>query len=263
MVVTAKPVSIPVPAPAPVAALAPTGSTTAPPPAVPAPVPAASHTSTAYINLDSDFKQPLNLSTKYRSESPAPVSQPPQSKQPPVNKSSVPEISDFKQPQTTNPNPIHKIRSESPARQPTVIPLPPPPSLQKKSNTESQQPTFTASSSVPLPQQQQSSKTMGNLQNGQSSKKTNHAANDTTDNQQQSTFYVPAQPTAAPPPPKTALDRCDDIACELENLSQAIDQFNGNSKNDKNYLKLDEYLTRCFLKLDDIGKFLVYFFIYL
>lgn len=233
---------------------------------------AAAHTSTAFINLESDFKQPLNItSNKFRSESPIRQTATPSPVNKQVNKPAT-DTSDFKQPavhKIRSESPVRQpaviplpaplvtkqeptpqpVRSESPVRQPIVIPLPPPPSISKQETQQQQAPS--------VPQQP----TMGNTLNGQNSNKKSHASTnvnttDTTDTAtaatatHQSTFYVPTAPQTAT---KTAQDKCDDIACELENLHQAVNQFSGNNKKDKNYLKLDEMLTRCLLKLDDIG----------
>ena len=56
-----------------------------------------------------------------------------------------------------------------------------------------------------------------------------------------------------PPPPKTELEKCEDISNELSRLEVEVQQFSG-SRNDKSYLKLEEYLTRCLLKLDEIER---------
>lgn len=52
---------------------------------------------------------------------------------------------------------------------------------------------------------------------------------------------------------KTPQIKCNDIANELNRIQEEIHEFNG-QKNDKDFLKLDEYLTRCLLKLDEIDR---------
>ncbi|CAF0790077.1 unnamed protein product [Brachionus calyciflorus] len=52
---------------------------------------------------------------------------------------------------------------------------------------------------------------------------------------------------------KTPKDKCDEIQIELENLEKDINAFNG-KKSDRVYLMIDEFLTRCLIKLDDIEK---------
>jgi len=52
---------------------------------------------------------------------------------------------------------------------------------------------------------------------------------------------------------KTAQEKCDDIQNELNNLERDVDNFVG-KHGDKNFNKLDELLTRCLLKLDEIDR---------
>ena len=60
-----------------------------------------------------------------------------------------------------------------------------------------------------------------------------------------------------PPPPqktvKTPQEKCEDIKLELESLEKRIDNFNG-KKNEREFLLLEELVTRCMLKLDEIEK---------
>lgn len=53
--------------------------------------------------------------------------------------------------------------------------------------------------------------------------------------------------------PKTPKEKCDEIADELNRLQEEVHRFNG-QKYDKDFLKLDELLTRCLLKLDEIDR---------
>ncbi len=55
------------------------------------------------------------------------------------------------------------------------------------------------------------------------------------------------------PVPKTAQEKCDDIQNELNNLERDVDNFDG-KHGDRNFKKLDELLTRCLLKLDEIDR---------
>lgn len=62
------------------------------------------------------------------------------------------------------------------------------------------------------------------------------------------------QPQQQPPPgPKTSAQKCDEIFAELTSLEQQVESFAG-VKNDKLFLKLDELLTRCVLRLDEIER---------
>lgn len=48
-------------------------------------------------------------------------------------------------------------------------------------------------------------------------------------------------------------EKCFQIANELTDLQQQVNDFNG-LKNDKTYMKLEELLTRCLLKLDELDR---------
>jgi hypothetical protein len=65
------------------------------------------------------------------------------------------------------------------------------------------------------------------------------------------------QQSSKPPPPqlivKSPHEKCKDILDELSNLEKDVESFEG-VKNDKAYLKLEELLTRCLLKLDEIDR---------
>jgi hypothetical protein len=52
---------------------------------------------------------------------------------------------------------------------------------------------------------------------------------------------------------KTPQDKCTDISNELNSLEIEINNFVG-LRNDRAYLKLEELLTRCLLKLDEIDR---------
>ena len=52
---------------------------------------------------------------------------------------------------------------------------------------------------------------------------------------------------------KTPQVKCDEIGNELHKLQHEVHTFVGH-KNDRAYLQLDEMLTRCLLKLDEIDR---------
>jgi hypothetical protein len=52
---------------------------------------------------------------------------------------------------------------------------------------------------------------------------------------------------------KTLHEKCQNISDELNNLEKEVEKFDG-KKGDKIYLKLEEFLTRCLLKLDEIER---------
>jgi hypothetical protein len=74
-----------------------------------------------------------------------------------------------------------------------------------------------------------------------------------------SDFAQPEAQANVPPVPqasvKTPKEKLDVIEVELENLQNDLTTLKpGCGKNDKLYLKLGEFLTRCLLKLDAIEK---------
>ena len=74
-----------------------------------------------------------------------------------------------------------------------------------------------------------------------------------------SDFAQPEAQANVPPVPqapvKTPKEKLDEIAVELENLQNDLTTLkHGCGKKDKLYLKLEEFLTRCLLKLDAIEK---------
>ena len=52
---------------------------------------------------------------------------------------------------------------------------------------------------------------------------------------------------------KISNERCQNISNEINNLEKEVEKFNGR-KGDKMFLKLEEFLTRCLLKLDEIER---------
>lgn len=69
----------------------------------------------------------------------------------------------------------------------------------------------------------------------------------------------PQGPSPQPQPPapaqKTQKEKLDKIAIDLDNYEKELATIkSGCGKKDKHYLKLDEFITRCLLKLDEIEK---------
>ncbi|XP_034935406.1 BAG domain-containing protein Samui isoform X2 [Chelonus insularis] len=54
------------------------------------------------------------------------------------------------------------------------------------------------------------------------------------------------------PTPKTSLEKVAAVQKEVDSLTEQVKQWNGNSRKDKQYIYLDEMLTRELIKLDDI-----------
>ncbi|XP_076680581.1 BAG domain-containing protein starvin isoform X2 [Andrena cerasifolii] len=59
-------------------------------------------------------------------------------------------------------------------------------------------------------------------------------------------------PKAKPALPKDPLERVALVQQEVDSLAEQVKQYSGNSKTDKEYIYLDEMLTRELIKLDDI-----------
>lgn len=77
--------------------------------------------------------------------------------------------------------------------------------------------------------------------------------------QQQQTTEPPPQPQQAPPQPQPQppskpdpLNQVADILKEVEELSIRVNEWKGTSRSEKEYIYLDEMLTRNLLKLDNI-----------
>jgi hypothetical protein len=60
------------------------------------------------------------------------------------------------------------------------------------------------------------------------------------------------QPPPPPPKPKDPMERIQEVKEEVESLSNSVQQYSGKSRTDKEYLFLDEMLTRNLIKLDTI-----------
>lgn len=63
---------------------------------------------------------------------------------------------------------------------------------------------------------------------------------------------APSPPPPPPPKPKDPVERIQEVQQEVESLAARVEQYNGNSRTDKEYLFLDEMLTRELIKLDTI-----------
>ncbi|KAG7209775.1 hypothetical protein KM043_011395 [Ampulex compressa] len=71
--------------------------------------------------------------------------------------------------------------------------------------------------------------------------------------QQQSKVQAPQIiPKPKPAPPKDALERVALVQKEVDALAEYIKGYSGNSRDDREYMYLDEMLTRELIKLDDI-----------
>lgn len=62
----------------------------------------------------------------------------------------------------------------------------------------------------------------------------------------------PQQPEQPPVNPRDPLFRVGLVQKEVDELKDKVEKFNGNSRSDKEYILLDELLTRNLIKLDDI-----------
>lgn len=70
------------------------------------------------------------------------------------------------------------------------------------------------------------------------------------DNETDSKHHPP--PPSKPEPPKDPLEKVQVIQKDVEELMKQVESFKGNSRSDKEYLMLDELLTRQLLLLDNI-----------
>ncbi|KAL2712280.1 BAG domain-containing protein Samui-like isoform X2 [Vespula squamosa] len=61
-----------------------------------------------------------------------------------------------------------------------------------------------------------------------------------------------SKPAPKPAPPKDPLERVALVQKEVDSLAEQVKQYTGNSRKDKQYIFLDEMLTRELIKLDDI-----------
>ena len=76
-------------------------------------------------------------------------------------------------------------------------------------------------------------------------------------NYENSDFATPinrATATATASQPKSDEDKCNEIEAELNALEHDVLTFAGTKTSDRSYLKLEEMLTRCLLKLDAIER---------
>ncbi|CAL8123027.1 unnamed protein product [Orchesella dallaii] len=60
----------------------------------------------------------------------------------------------------------------------------------------------------------------------------------------------PTPPPKKPAPPKDPLAQVNSVFDEVRELEKLVEEFEGNSREDRDYLILDEFLTRCLIKLD-------------
>ncbi|XP_035733270.1 BAG domain-containing protein Samui-like isoform X1 [Vespa mandarinia] len=69
---------------------------------------------------------------------------------------------------------------------------------------------------------------------------------------QQAQQQEASKPIPKPAPPKDPLERVALVQKEVDSLAEQVKQYTGNSRKDKQYIYLDEMLTRELIKLDDI-----------
>ncbi|XP_047349502.1 BAG domain-containing protein Samui isoform X2 [Vespa velutina] len=69
---------------------------------------------------------------------------------------------------------------------------------------------------------------------------------------QQTQQQETSKPVPKPVPPKDPLERVALVQKEVDSLAEQVKQYTGNSRKDKQYIYLDEMLTRELIKLDDI-----------
>ncbi|XP_046822712.1 BAG domain-containing protein Samui-like isoform X2 [Vespa crabro] len=69
---------------------------------------------------------------------------------------------------------------------------------------------------------------------------------------QQAQQQEASKPVPKPAPPKDPLERVALVQKEVDSLAEQVKQYTGNSRKDKQYIYLDEMLTRELIKLDDI-----------
>jgi len=110
-----------------------------------------------------------------------------------------------------------------------------------------------------FPRKKFSKKKMGTTMSGNASgsKATTTATQNKSNYNILQQFNAEQQQQSSKPPPqlivKSPHEKCKDILDELSNLEKDVESFEG-VKNDKAYLKLEELLTRCLLKLDEIDR---------
>jgi len=64
--------------------------------------------------------------------------------------------------------------------------------------------------------------------------------------------HSPTPPPKKPTPPKDPIEKVQAVSEEVKALEEKVKEFVGDSRKDKNYIYLDEMLTRNLIKLDDI-----------
>lgn len=168
--------------------------------------------------------------------------------------------------QTANNKPVITINKTAPT--PVTTPA-------KHTHVFKEQPIINLPKVIPLPQPEphpvkpqhhtdthQDQDEMGNTFQGSSTTAKRHAGPRSDFSQSHENTHQGTPPPAEccqqmphVPVPKTQLEKLDDIAKELEDYQNELTTIKpGCGKKDKLYLKLDEFLTRCLLKLDLIEK---------
>ncbi|KAL1453435.1 hypothetical protein WDU94_007575 [Cyamophila willieti] len=66
--------------------------------------------------------------------------------------------------------------------------------------------------------------------------------------------HAPSPPPKKMSRPKTPLEMIQEVQAEVDKLKEEIDKYKGNSRSDKEYIYLDEMLTRELLKLDNVDS---------
>lgn len=89
-----------------------------------------------------------------------------------------------------------------------------------------------------------------------------HSKMNTSDFKTEARTTPPAEQPRSEPKPKpqpvtksakTPQQKCEEVKSELESIEKEVESFSG-VKNDRTYRRLEELLTRCLLKLDEIEK---------
>lgn len=160
--------------------------------------------------------------------------------------------------------PQHKVKPQPVINLPKVIPLPQPQAIPQiiplpqpephTNNSDNQSKKFESNKPS-----DNNSNNMGNTFQGQHSSNKRQPGNQSTSDFAHPHQFTP-QPESHPhvqpqPIQKTQREKLDEIQAELEQYEIELTTMKpGCGKKDKLYLKLDEFLTRCLLKLDEIEK---------
>lgn len=98
------------------------------------------------------------------------------------------------------------------------------------------------------------STTAGNTPNSRQASAQHHTSSNAGQQQQAGASHQQAATAAQVSSRPSAREKLDMIHGELNSIRDEIDRFVGKSSSDKNYLRLEELLTRCLLKLDEIER---------